>query len=223
MNDNNLQDIKDTVTDAGKALLAYSKTGAAFLPFDGDLYVAVGTLASIAHVAGKSMDEAAPAARAPSQVPAELTDERIDQLWRHSCEVGGAYSQQFVRHFAKAIEREVRLSAVREARNEAQWISVDERLPEGKCLAVYVTPSGKQRLIRAMYVKRFSIEVTEDGDTYSEYREEDDKEYLHEGWYECIDNWGEYSSCFVNEGTVTHWQPLPAFPASPAASKEGDA
>jgi hypothetical protein len=110
MNDKNLQDIKDTVTDAGKALLAYSKTGAAFLPFDGDLYVAVGTLASIAHVAGKSMDEAAPAA----QAQAELTDERIDQLWRHSCDVGGDTTQQFTRHFAKAIAREVRLSAVRE-------------------------------------------------------------------------------------------------------------
>lgn len=62
MSDKNLQDIKDTITESGKALLSYSKTGSAFLPLDGDMYVAVGTLAGIASVAGKEVGESAPAA-----------------------------------------------------------------------------------------------------------------------------------------------------------------
>lgn len=70
MDNKNIQEIKDTVKTAGAALLACSKTGAAFLPLDGDLHVAVGTLAGIAHAAGKSMDDVAPAV----QAQAELTD-----------------------------------------------------------------------------------------------------------------------------------------------------
>lgn len=35
--------------------------------------------------------------------PAKLTDERIDELWKHSCEVSGDTTQQFVRHFARAV------------------------------------------------------------------------------------------------------------------------
>ena len=62
MSDKNLQDIKDTITEAGKALLSYSKTGSAFLPLDGDMYVAVGTLAGMASVAGKEVGESASAA-----------------------------------------------------------------------------------------------------------------------------------------------------------------
>jgi hypothetical protein len=114
------------------------------------------------------------------------------------------------------------LSAVREARNEAQWISVEAQLPEKECLAVYVTPRGKQRMIRAKYVRKFQIEAQGD-DCETDYNEDDDTFYIKAGWLECIDNWGEYSSCYVTEGFVTHWQPLPEFPvAAPAASKEGD-
>jgi hypothetical protein len=95
----------------------------------------------------------------------------------------------------------------------AEWISVEDRLPEKYCLAAYLTNRGKFRIIRAMYVKQYEIEATGD-DCYSEYREEDDTEYLKPGWYELIDNWGEYSSCFVNEGEVKFWMPLPAAPST---------
>lgn len=32
------------------------------------------------------------------------------------------------------------------------------------------------------------------------------------GWYECIDNWDEYSQVAINEGEPTHWMPLPTPP-----------
>lgn len=105
--------------------------------------------------------------------------------------------------------------------NEAPaWISVDERLPEKECLAVYVTPHGKQRLIRAKYARQFQIEAEGD-DRETEYNEADDTFYIKAGWLECIDNWGEYSSYYVTEGTVTHWMSLPAAPSSSAATAGG--
>ena len=99
------------------------------------------------------------------------------------------------------------------------WISVEDRLPEKECLAAYSTPNGKVRLIRAKYARKFQIEA-EDDDCETEYNEDDDTFYIKEGWLECIDNWGEYSSCYVVEGIVTHWMPLPAAP-SPNNSRVG--
>ena len=102
------------------------------------------------------------------------------------------------------------------------WISVEDQLPEKECLAAYATPSGKVRLIRAKYARKFQIEAEGD-DCETEYNEDDDTFYIKEGWLECIDNWGEYSSCYVVEGIVTHWMPLPAAPSpnnSPVGGKD---
>lgn len=122
------------------------------------------------------------------------------------------------RHCAKSLAKEVRdylaaPAAPAAPANAQGWISADERLPDNPrdCLAVYVTPAGRQRRIRAYYAKQFEIEANGD-ECDSETREEDDTEWLKAGWYECIDNWGEYSSVTVTEGVVTHWMPLPDAP-----------
>lgn len=36
---------------------------------------------------------------------------------------------------------------------------------------------------------------------------------LEAGWYECIDNWDDYSQVAIHEGEPTHWMPLPAPPS----------
>jgi len=36
--------------------------------------------------------------------------------------------------------------------------------------------------------------------------------YLKEGWYELIDNWGDYSSVAIVEGKVDYWLPIPPAP-----------
>ena len=36
---------------------------------------------------------------------------------------------------------------------------------------------------------------------------------LEAGWYECIDNWPDYTQVAITEGKPTHWMPLPEAPA----------
>lgn len=35
---------------------------------------------------------------------------------------------------------------------------------------------------------------------------------LEGGWYECIDNWDDYTEVAIHEGEPTHWMPLPVPP-----------
>lgn len=94
------------------------------------------------------------------------------------------------------------------------WTPVNEAMPEygKKVLASYVNSCGKERIIVGSYVGKLQEEAGVDDDWF-EYDEATDNYYLPEGWYEQQENWGEYSSIFVNEGAVTHWMPLPKPPA----------
>lgn len=95
-----------------------------------------------------------------------------------------------------------------------EWISVEERLPEAhkNVLVHYVNGFGKYRIVKAFYAPQYTIESDPEGDAYDEYHEESDTFYLREGWYECIDNWDEWSSINITEGKVSHWMPLPPKP-----------
>ena len=95
------------------------------------------------------------------------------------------------------------------------WIPVGERMPDAlkPVMASYTSNyDGKSRTIRARWVAKLTQESEDIDDFDAQYDEETDTYYDHEGWYELIDNWGEYSSVAVTEGEVTHWQPLPAAP-----------
>ena len=98
----------------------------------------------------------------------------------------------------------------------AQWVNVNFAMPGNeKCLASLLFPSGKRKTIVAFYAKRYTIESScDDGYAY-EYGEDDDECYLKEGWYESIQNWGDFSSVAVCEGEITHWMPLPDHPQLP--------
>jgi len=56
---------------------------------------------------------------------------------------------------------------------------------------------------------------------YGEYDETTDTYYWAAGWYECIDNWDDYSHVAVSEGAVTHWMQMPDAPALAAAKGGG--
>jgi hypothetical protein len=95
------------------------------------------------------------------------------------------------------------------------WISVTDALPKSGAtvLACYRNRLGKLRRIRAHWIAAKTVEAnTDDWDQCSEYDESTDTYYVTEGWYECIDNWGDYSTVAVSEGDVTHWMALPEAP-----------
>ena len=94
-----------------------------------------------------------------------------------------------------------------------KWISVSNEMPEhGKpVLATYKNSHGKNRRVIAFYLGRWEEEADCD-ECNDEYSERKDMYYLKEGWYEQIDNWGDYTSVTVHEGEVTHWMPLPECP-----------
>jgi hypothetical protein len=95
------------------------------------------------------------------------------------------------------------------------WVSVTDALPKSgvTVLACYRNRLGKLRRIRAHWIAAKTAEAnSEDWDQCSEYDEATDTYYVTEGWYECIDNWGDYSAVAVSEGDVTHWMPLPEAP-----------
>jgi len=92
-------------------------------------------------------------------------------------------------------------------------VSVSERLPEPgiKVLAHYFNSHGKSRTVCARWIpaKFESGDSDVYDDDFLEYDEESDTFYWPEAWYEEIENWDDYGSVKINEGEVTHWQPLP--------------
>jgi hypothetical protein len=85
-------------------------------------------------------------------------------------------------------------------------ITVAERLPESGQI---VLANYNDKTVRAEYVHRFTLECNDfDCDNY-EYNEEKDEFYIIEGWYELIDNWGDFKSIAIVEGTVDSWLPMP--------------
>jgi hypothetical protein len=105
----------------------------------------------------------------------------------------------------------------------AGWVPVTERLPDsGKVvLACYTNRAGRVRRIRAEWVAEKSREANSEDSDIGVYDEATDTFYDPPGWYEKIDNWGDYSSVAVCEGEVTHWMDMPAAPApAPAPAKE---
>jgi hypothetical protein len=104
------------------------------------------------------------------------------------------------------------------------WEPIDTAPKDGIIVLVYYKNClGKDRIIKAMYIRKYTEE--NDGD-HAEYCEERDQYYTPEGWYECCDNWDEYSHfAIISENVPTHWQPLPDTPSLAASGylnlKEG--
>ncbi len=96
--------------------------------------------------------------------------------------------------------------------NKWKNVEVDGTPAPGKTvIAYYKNSSTMSRQVFAFYASKFSI-VAKECDEVTEYSESHDIFYIPEGWYECIENWDEFSSLAITENEVTHWMDKPKNP-----------
>ena len=96
-----------------------------------------------------------------------------------------------------------------------EWVDVNDKLPENE---KYVLVCCKSRFSRpyiciGYHINRHSVEgnIYWNEDLEWDYDEDEDKNYVPEGWYEAVRNWDEYSSVVISDD-VTHWAELPELP-----------
>ena len=89
-------------------------------------------------------------------------------------------------------------------------VPVTVRLPEKdqEVLSHYKSRYGREVTVRAEYFRKHQEEMDAD-ECEADYDEKTDTYYCPEGWYELIDNWGDYSSVRIVEGAVDSWLPIP--------------
>lgn len=103
-----------------------------------------------------------------------------------------------------------------EPKQPVVWTSIKDAMPQSGAtvLACYRNSHGNLRRIRAKWTSAKTVESNSEFE-WGDYDEATDAYWTPEGWYECIDNWDEFSSIAVGEGEVTHWMPLPLAPDDP--------
>lgn len=86
-----------------------------------------------------------------------------------------------------------------------------QNLPQSEKQVLLTCISDNKRIYecKGYYLAKHSKEIGCADDLESDYDEETDINYCPEGFYECIENWGDYSFVYIND-TVLAWQPLPA-------------
>ena len=101
------------------------------------------------------------------------------------------------------------------------WTSVKAAMPQSgvTVLAYYKNRNGFERRIRAKWTAAKTVESNSEFG-WGEYDEATDSYWTPEGWYECVDNWDEFSAIMVSEGEVTHWMPLPPAPQDQAMKEQ---
>lgn len=84
------------------------------------------------------------------------------------------------------------------------WLPIATAPKTGrKVILFYLNRNNKARTVMAQWVTDEEAAETDADDVG-----------LEGGWYECIDNWDDYSQVAIHEGEPTHWMPLPAPPVS---------
>ena len=83
-----------------------------------------------------------------------------------------------------------------------QWQPIETAPKTGrKIIVAYTNRNAKPRTVMARWLTDEQAAETDS-----------DGVGLEGGWYECIDNWDDYTEVAIHEGEPTHWMPLPAAP-----------
>lgn len=83
------------------------------------------------------------------------------------------------------------------------WQPIETAPKDGrKVILFYLNRNNLSRTVMATWVTDEQAAETDADDVG-----------LEAGWYECIDNWDDYSQVAIHEGEPTHWMPLPAPPS----------
>jgi len=99
-----------------------------------------------------------------------------------------------------AIQRAI--TALRVALAQDSWQPIATAPQTGrKVIMFYLNRNSLPRTVMARWITDEQAAET-DGDGVG----------LEAGWYECIDNWDDYTEVAIHEGEPTHWMPLPAAP-----------
>ena len=84
-----------------------------------------------------------------------------------------------------------------------QWQPVETAPMTG--VKVILSYRNRNNLPRTVMARWLTDEEAADSDL--------DDVGLEGGWYECIDNWPDFTQVAITEGRPTHWMPLPEAPA----------
>lgn len=96
--------------------------------------------------------------------------------------------------------------AALQSQQPAGWRPIETAPKDGRMMLLFYTNSnGLPRVVVAGWLTDDEAAET-DADGFG----------LEAGWYERIDNWGEYYQVAIHEGEPTHWMPLPPAPGSAA-------
>ena len=106
------------------------------------------------------------------------------------------------------------ITAILRSVQAAEWKPIESAPKDGTTVLIYYTNClGNGRTIKAKYLPRFYEESgCADGDGVDEYDEANDRYTYREGWWEVIENWGEFGFVKVYEGEPSHWMMMPIPP-----------
>lgn len=106
-----------------------------------------------------------------------------------------------ISHDCRNTDKAIALYAHPQATDPA-WRPIETAPKDGrKTIVTYANRNGLKRTVMACWLTDESAAETDTDDVG-----------LEEGWYECIDNWNDYTEIAIHEGEPTHWMPLPSAP-----------
>lgn len=146
-----------------------------------------------------------PSAQGAAQVPpgmALVPLKPTPQMWRAWDKAPSNEDGDIERNQAWAAMLAAAPAAPEGAAQVPQWLPISEAPKDGRKLVLsYLNRSGKRRTVFGRWLTDEQAAET-DGDDVG----------LAAGWYECIDNWDDFTHVAIHEGEPDFFQPLPAAP-----------